>query len=289
MSAPSNTITPRHNTPLTHNEISVDALALAIGGPDAPIVIDVRIPDDFAADPRLIPASIRRDAFTADSWANEFRGRRVVISCQKGLKISQGAAAILRSRGIDARSLAGGFVGWQQATQPLLTTRHWPGSHPGSSTLWVTRERPKIDRIACPWLIRRFIDPSAEFLFVAPTEVLAVAEKFAAVPFDVDGCFWSHRGGTCTFDTLLDEFTLDTGPLRQLAKIVRGADTAALDLAPEAAGLLAISLGLSRLHTSDLDQLAHGIIIYDALYRWCRESTHETHNWPAGAQTRTKT
>ena len=146
---------------------------------------------------------------------------------------------------------------------------------------WITRERPKIDRIACPWLIRRFVDPSAVFLFVAAPEVGGVAERFAATPFDVENVFWSHRGATCTFDTMIEEFCLGTEPLRHLATIVRAADTARLDLAPEAPGLLAASLGLSRMHGDDLAQLEAGMLLYDAFYRWCRDATEERHNWPS--------
>ena len=149
-------------------------------------------------------------------------------------------------------------------------------------TVWVTRSRPKIDRIACPWLIRRFIDPGAVFLFVAPGEVVAVAEHFAATPFDVDDVFWSHRGELCTFDVLIEEFGLATAPLLRLATIVRGADTARPNLAPEVAGLLAVSLGLSRMFNDDLQHLEAGMTLYDAFYRWCRDATGETHDWPAG-------
>ena len=145
----------------------------------------------------------------------------------------------------------------------------------------MTRARPKVDRIACPWLIRRFVDPGAVFLFVAPAEVPAVAERFNATPFDIDGVFWSHRGETCTFDTMLREFGLTSAPLQQLAAIVRGADTARLDLAPQSAGLLAASLGYSRMFRDDLQQLDAAMALYDAFYRWCRDATEETHNWPS--------
>ena len=147
--------------------------------------------------------------------------------------------------------------------------------------MWVTRARPKVDRIACPWLIRRFVDPQAVFLFVAPSEVLPVAERFAATPFDIDGVFWSHRGETCTFDTMLAEFGLEWEPLLRLATIVRGADTARPDLAPQAAGLLAASLGFSRMYRDDLAQLEAAMALYDAFYRWCRDAAEETHNWPS--------
>ena len=144
----------------------------------------------------------------------------------------------------------------------------------------MTRARPKIDRIACPWLIRRFVDPAAVFLFVAPSEVVAVADRFDATPFDVEGVFWSHRGDLCTFDAMVAEFGLATEPLLRLAAIVRGADTARLDLAPQAAGLLAVSLGLSRMHSDDLEQLDAGMAIYDAFYLWCRDAVDESHDWP---------
>jgi hypothetical protein len=144
----------------------------------------------------------------------------------------------------------------------------------------VTRNRPKVDRVACPWLIRRFVDPNAVFLFVLPAEIPGVAERFNATPFDIDGVFWSHRGPNCTFDTMIEEFGLKTQPLAHLATIVRGADTARLDLAPQAAGLLAASLGYSRMYRDDLEQLGAAMGFYDAFYRWCREATGETHNWP---------
>ena len=164
---------------------------------------------------------------------------------------------------------------------PIATGR-MPQPDGQGRTVWVTRARPKIDRIACPWLIRRFVDPADVFLFVAPSEVLAVGERFKAAPFDVENVFWSHRGELCTFDVMIQEFGLATPPLLRLATIVRAADTARLDLCPEAAGLLAASLGLSRMYDDDLEQLAAGMTLYDALYRWCRDATEETHNWPAG-------
>ena len=147
---------------------------------------------------------------------------------------------------------------------------------------WVTREHAKVDRIACPWLIRRFIDSDARFLFVAPTEVAAVAERFGAVPFDIEGVELSHRGDLCSFDAILDDFGLRTEALDRLATVIRGADTDRHDLAPQAAGLLALSVGLSRMHKDDLAQLDAGMGLYDALYRWARDGFAEGHDWPAG-------
>jgi hypothetical protein len=144
---------------------------------------------------------------------------------------------------------------------------------------WITRQRPKIDRIACPWLILRFIDREAEFLFVPPEEVHRLAAELGAIPFDVEGVELSHVGPLCSFDALLDRYGLSEPALQQLAAIVRGADTARLDLAPQCAGLLAVSLGLSHIFGDDHEQLGHGLVVYDALYAWCRHVSHETHSW----------
>jgi hypothetical protein len=148
---------------------------------------------------------------------------------------------------------------------------------------WVTRERPKIDRIACPWLIVRFIDSAPEFLFVPADRVLTVAKEASAVPYDVPGVELSHEGESCSFDAFLRKYGLNDGALDDLARIVRGADTARLDLAPECAGLLAISLGLSRVIADDHEMLRHGLVLYDALYAWCRAGRGERHGWPPGA------
>lgn len=264
------------------NEVSAQQLARLTGLPDQPLIIDVRTTADFTADPRLIPGSIRHDHAQAPEWAPAMVGRRAVVLCQKGRKLSQGAAAWLRHAGAQAETLEGGFLGWAAAGLPLVPLAALPTRDAQGRSLWVTRARPKVDRIACPWLIRRFIDPGAVFLFVAPADVADVAERFAATPFDIEGVHWSHRGPLCTFDVMLREWGLETPALTRLADIVRGADTAAPELAPEAAGLLAISLGLSRMHRDDLAQLDAACAVYDALYRWCRDATDETHNWPAG-------
>ena len=265
----------------TPDTINVAQLARLIGTPDAPAIIDVRIDDDHAADPRMLPASARRDHATVSSWADQYAGRSVVVVCQRGQKLSQGVAAWLRHAGARAESLEGGFEAWVSSNGLLIRPDHVPDRDDLGRTVWVTRARPKIDRIACPWLIRRFIDPSAVFLFVAPPEVLDVADRFGATPFDIEDTFWSHRGELCTFDVMVEEFGLRCEALDHLALIVRGADTARLDLAPQAAGLLAASLGLSRMHKDDLAQLDAGCALYDAFYRWVRDAVSETHNWPA--------
>lgn len=260
--------------------ISVEKLARLIGTPNAPVLVDVRVDEHFDADPRFIPGSFRRSHKTSAEWAQHYRGQDVVVICQQGLKLSEGAAAWLRQSGAPSEVLEGGYVAWRDAKLPLVPQEKMPKADQQGRTVWVTRSRPKVDRIACPWLIRRMIDPQAVFLFVAPSEVQAVAERFDATPFDIENTFWSHRGERCTFDVMIEEFGLAGAALDRLATIVRAADTARLDLAPEAPGLLAASLGLSRMYSDDLAQLEAGMLLYDAFYRWCRDATGETHDWP---------
>ena len=262
------------------NAITPEKLARLVGTPRCPVVVDIRDNDDWTADPRCIPGAVRRSFASVSDWQSSLVSHSVVVVCQKGRKLSEGVAAWLRHTGAVADVLEGGHAAWVAAGFPTVPEAKLPPRDAAGRTVWVTRARPKVDRIACPWLIRRFVDPAAVFLFVAPGEVEAVAAHFAAAPFDVEGVFWSHRGDLCTFDTLVDELGLDTPPLRRLATIVRGADTARPDLAPEVPGLLAASLGLSRLHADDLEQLEAGLALYDAFYRWCRDATDETHNSP---------
>jgi rhodanese-related sulfurtransferase len=261
--------------------ITPDKLARLVGTPRAPLIIDVREADAFSADPRLLPGSIHLPYEAARAWATAYRDQSVAVACQRGKKLAEGAAAWLRHAGATAEVVEGGFEAWRNAGLPLVPLAAIPQRNDDDSTLWVTRSRPKIDRIACSWLIRRFIDRRAVFLFVAPAEVVAVAERFGATPFDVEGVPFSHRGELCTFDVMLEQFGLSTPALGRLAAIVRGADTARLDLAPEVPGLLAASLGLSRMFSNDLEQLEAGLLLYDAFYRWSRDATDETHNWPA--------
>jgi hypothetical protein len=145
---------------------------------------------------------------------------------------------------------------------------------------WITRERPKIDRIACPWLIARFIDKEPEFLYVPAVEVLPRAEREGAIAYDIPGAELTHVGERCSFDAFLERYRLEGPALQQLAVIVRGADTSRLDLAPQSAGLYALSLGLSKNFSDDHEMLQHGLVMYDALYAWCRDCQGETHNWP---------
>jgi rhodanese-related sulfurtransferase len=261
----------------TLDTITAAQLSRLVGTPEAPHILDVRVTEEGVTSSRLLPASSPRDYRSVATWAPEYTDRAVVVVCERGGKLSQGVAAWLRQTGARAEYLEGGFDAWLQAGGLLIRPDHIPLRNAQSKTVWVARSRPKIDRIACPWLIRRFIDPGAVFLFVAQAEVAGVAERFSATPFDFEGNFWSHRGEACTFDVMLKEFGLDSPALARLASIVRGADTARLDIAPEASGLLAASLGLSRMYRNDLAQLDAAMGLYDAFYRWARDAVSEIH------------
>jgi len=256
------------------NAIAPDKLARLLGTPACPTLIDLTGGGDF------IPGALRREPDKVADWAAGIAGPAAILICRDGTEASPAAAAWLRHRGLRAELLEGGAEAWAAAGLPLVREAVLPPRDAEGRTRWVTRARPKVDRIACPWLIRRFVDPAAIFLFVSPGDVPAVGERMDAAPFDVDGVFWSHRGEQCTFDAMLQELGLAGLPgLDRLAPIVRGADTARPDLAPQAPGLLAVSLGLSRMYADDLEQLEAGMLVYDAFYRWCRDAVDETHDW----------
>jgi hypothetical protein len=146
---------------------------------------------------------------------------------------------------------------------------------------WITRERPRIDRLACPWLIARFIDKEPEFLYVPAAEVRAIADKTGAIPYDIPNVKFGHVGEKCSFDAFIAEYKLDAPGLDRLADIVRGADTSRPELTPQSPGLLAISSGLGQVYSNDHDMLRHGMVMYDALYAWCRQQADATGPWPA--------
>lgn len=264
--------------------ITPDKLAKLIGTPRCPTILDNRRDGLRNDDPLLLPGA--RAIAEADLAPDRLEpliaslSGPVVVACAEGHGRSQGLAALLRNRAISAEYLEGGYAAWRAAGFPLIDPAKITARDAEGRSVWVTRSRPKVDRMACPWLIRRFIDPRAVFLYVAPAEVTNVAALYGGMPFDVEDTFWSHRGELCTFDVMLAEFGLTMPALDRLARIVRGADTARPDLAPEAPGLLAASLGLSRMYSDDLEQLEAGMALYDAFYRWCRDATEETHNWP---------
>jgi rhodanese-related sulfurtransferase len=258
-------------------EITVSQLSRLVGLPNSPAIVDVRGDQDFSSDPRLIPGARRRALGSTMPWIRDYEAQAVVLVCRDGLHISQGVGAWMRQQGIDAQTLEGGFGAWRDGGELLVHADKLPERDEADRTVWVTRARPKVVRIACPWLIRRFVDPKAAFLFVAPSEVAAVAARFSATPFDVPNTFWGDRGEKCTFDVMIEEFGLASDVLSRLALIVRGADMGRLELTPQSGGLLAASLGFSRMFRDDLAQLEAAMGLYDAFYRWCRDASNETH------------
>ena len=248
------------------NKISASELRSRLEDKKAPIVIDVRRAAAFTASTEMLRGALRREPERVDAWAKSLpRAESVVVYCVHGHEVSQRAAEALSQAGMSARYLEHGLEGWKAADGAL---EHKPSN---AATRWVTRERPKIDRIACPWLIARFVDPGAEFIYVPSADVLAAAKQRDAVPYDVPDVHFSHEGERCSFDAFLRHYRLSDPALVELATIVRGADTARLDLAPQAPGLAAISLGLSRNFADDHEMLKHGMVMYDALYTWCKE------------------
>jgi rhodanese-related sulfurtransferase len=266
--------------------ISPKDLWNAIATHGAPRVVDVRRQAAYAQSPHLLPGAVWRDGSAALQWSSELdRTRPLVIACKAGHEMSQWTVAQLRASGFDARVLEGGYEAWAKAGLPFVVKPELDRIAPKRPSVWVTRRRPKLDRVACPWLIRRFLDPQAHILFVDPDQVPNVAHESGAVPFDVKDVELSHEGERCTFDTMLKLFGLEGEPsLARLALIVRGADTARPDLAPEAAGLHAIALGQSVLAGDDDHALLErGFMIYDALFAWLRFAAGERHNWPVKA------
>jgi rhodanese-related sulfurtransferase len=227
-------------------------------------------------DPVVIPGAVVRELDDIAAWRGSLESWRTVVTyCAEGHDRGRGAAEALSAAGLPALSLEGGLAGWRAfglATAPLQPP-----------TRWITRERPKIDRIACPWLVRRFIDPSAEFIYVPAKDVLAAAAARHATPYDVPDVAYTHEGDRCSFDAFIARHALRDVPLQRLADIVRAADTGRLDAAAEAAGLAALSLGLSRLFADDHAMLAAGMMMYDALYAWCRDTSSERHAWSPAA------
>lgn len=285
---------------IPHAFVSPGALAAHIGRADAPLLLDVRREAAFAASARMLAGARRCQPEDVAAFAAAEPARDVVVYCAQGHEVSAGAAATLRAAGWHAQALAGGIEGgedgvdspqdivmWRSSALPSMKKRpDWgvPGEQPSR---WITRERPKIDRIACPWLIRRFIDPRARFFYVPTATVFSEAARLQAVAYDIPGAPVSHEGAWCSFDALLLAFEIEVPALDRLARIVRGADTDQLALEPQCAGLLAFSLGLSRAHTDDHAMLEAAMPLYDALYAWCAGEAvaawqgrpAESHNW----------
>jgi len=266
--------------------ISPQQLWHLIGTAETPQIVDVRRRDIYESTPGILPGSIWQEPTEFARWSPALdRTRPIVVVCKAGKELSQFVTAELRGAGYQASMLEGGTFAWSDAGLPMVDRATLERFAPRRPSIWVTRRRPKIDRIACPWLIRRFIDPNAKIMFVDPAYVEPSAVESGGVPFDIANVELSHEGERCSFDTMIKLFGLEAEPsLARLALIVRGADTARPDIAPEAAGLHAISLGLSALAgDDDHGLLERGFMVYDALFAWLRFAAEERHNWPAKA------
>jgi len=247
--------------------ISVFELQHLLSSGSPPQLVDVRRRHVAAAAPRAFANAVWRDPVQVADWAAALDpARDVVVYCVHGHHVSQGAADALGRSDLRVRFLEGGIAAWE-AAGGATTARTVDG------TRWITRARPRIDRIACPWLIARFIDRNATFHFAPAKRVRDEAERLGAVPFDVPGADLGHHGEACSFDAFVSAYRIDDAAMARLARIVRGADTNRLDLAPESAGLLAISTGLGSLFHDDHETLRHGMVVYDALYGWCCAQT----------------
>lgn len=242
-----------------------------------PQVIDVRRAEPYAAATTSLPGAIRRDPDPTSiaAWAGALEPHRnVVVACVYGHNVGETAAAALAARGVRARFLEGGIVGWAELGLPLVPK-------PANPSVWVTRERPKVDRVACPWLLRRFVDPDARILYVAPADVTAVAAETGGTAFDIPGAPYTHNGEECSFDAFVARYRPNDPAMARLATIVRGADTERPDLHSASGGLLAAALGMSALFAADdRATLRHAMVLYDALYLWCRDAQQEAHRWP---------
>ena len=249
--------------------ITAATLRQTLESDNPPLVIDVRQRERYREAHDLVRGALRRDPLRVADLAKTLPAAAdVVLYCVHGHEVSQGVA-----KALGGRYLEGGIEHWKEAGGALSAK---PAN---ASTRWVTRERPKIDRIACPWLIRRFVDPEAEFLYVPTAEVKSVSLEKTATAYDIPDVEFSHEGERCSFDAFLKYYGLKDPALEELALIVRGADTNRLDLAPQVPGLAAISLGLSLNYRNDHEMLEHGMVMYDALHAWCKGGKDEVHTW----------
>ncbi len=245
--------------------VSSQELYARLGTAAAPVLVDVRGAEAFGADKTVIVGAIHRPPDSVSDWRADLpKNRETVVYCARGREVSQGVAKALQDAGIKAAYLEGGIAGWKEQGLPTRRKRD------ASENKWVTREHPKIDRIACPWLISRFVNPGAEFIYVPPNDVAKFAADVGGTAYDIKGVEFGHVGERCSFDAIVRAYDIHDPALDHLATIVRGADTSRPDLTPQCEGLLAISYGLSVNFRDDHEMLKHGLIMYDALYAWCR-------------------
>ncbi|MGA8819349.1 MAG: sulfurtransferase/chromate resistance protein [Xanthobacteraceae bacterium] len=245
--------------------VSPQNLYARLGTASAPMVIDVRRGDAFSADAMMIIGAVHQAPEAVATWRTSLPGDRdAVVCCVHGKETSQDVAEALHNAGVHAVYLEGGITAWKAEGLPIRRKRD------ASENTWVTREHPKVDRIACPWLISRFVKPDAEFIYVPPDDVAKVAAEVGGTPYDIDNVEFGHVGERCSFDAIVRAYDIRDAALDRLATIVRGADTSRPNLTPQCEGLRAISFGLSANFPDDHEMLKHGLVMYDALYVWCR-------------------
>lgn len=257
--------------------LSAQTLRQRLGTPYAPLIIDVRRDEAYEQSARVIAASRWRDHRQTEQWASELpAGADVLVYCVHGHQVSQSSMAVLRSLGHDAKFLETGIEGFIEAGGTTVARRS-AFHRVGMPSRWVTRCQPGIDRLACAWLIRRFVDRGARIHYVERDQVLAVAAELDAIGFGVEGAPFAHAQGRCSFDALLDHFDIQDEALHHVARIVRSADTARGELEPQCAGLHALSLGLFALHKDEHRVFEHAMVVYDALYAWARDAQGQSH------------
>jgi rhodanese-related sulfurtransferase len=263
--------------------IALEALLRLFGTARMPVLVDVRRREAYDKADSVIPTAVWRDHKAAPEWGRDLpRGRDVVVYCVHGHQVSESAAALLRAAGVAAFYLDGGIEGWRAAGAPLVAKAALERYRPNGASQWVTREAPRIDRLACPWFVRRFVDAAAQFHYVSAKQVSAVAAETGAIAYDISepGIEFTHDGPRCSFDAFMKIFGVRDTALDRVADIIRGADTSRHDLAPQCAGLLAITLGLGAIESDDHALLERAMPLYDGLYGWARFAAGETHGWP---------
>ncbi len=265
--------------------VSPSVLARALDGVNPPLLVDVRKNQAFAGSAYTLHGALRRDPLEVAQWARVLPPcASVVVYCIHGHEVGVSNMQALREQGVEAMYLEGGIEAWREQGLPVVA------KPAGSHTRWVTRARPRVDRIACPWLIRRFVDAQAQFLYVPTDQVASIALREQATAYDVADHVaptrFTHDGELCSFDAFVQAYRLGGDPaLARLAQIVRGADTDRLDLTPQSGGLVALSLGMSRVESDDHRMLDAMMPLYDALYAWCQNAVRgqdEKHTWSAG-------
>lgn len=249
-----------------------DALRNCLGSRRWPRIIDVRRGNAFELAPSILPTATWHDHRAAAEWGAAYLAEpRVVVYCAHGEELSQGTAAVLRSAGVNAAFLKGGFSAWHALNAPTIARARLASLGPARPRRWLSATRSSVNQLACPWFIRRFVEASALFHFVAEEQVSAVAQEIGAIPFDVAGGPFPPEAGGAALEAMIGFFSVDDPALQRLAAIVRAADSGGFDQAPEAAGVAALAAGLAADIADDPERMDVTFALFDALYLWARK------------------